>query len=394
VIVQKLTALWHSNAPWALTGYGTQTNQVTTRMVADGHHVAIAANYGLEATVSEYEGMTIYPKGLDAYSQEVMFPYFQEHSAAHPSGKPFVFILYDCWVYDHKRMDDMPIVAWVPIDHSPAPSKVIKFLSKSNVRPVAMSKFGAEQIRAQGVDCEYIPHAIDTSVFKYSSNILTANGVKTGRQIMQAPKDSFVVGIANNNKGISPIRKAFGEQLLAFSIFAQDKPDAFLYLHTESHGGLGGIPFDPLIKSVGLRENQYAFVNQYAFHKGIPNEYLAVIYSAMDVLLAPTLGEGFGITVIDAQACGVPVIVSDFSAQPELVGHGWKVRGQPLWDATQDAWFQTPSVAGIVDALNESYQQRTNKPSKVARGFVVENYDADKVYADMWRPFLASLGKD
>jgi glycosyltransferase involved in cell wall biosynthesis len=114
----------------------------------------------------------------------------------------------------------------------------------------------------------------------------------------------------------------------------------------------------------------------------------------MDVLLAPTLGEGFGITVIDAQACGVPVIVSDFSAQPELVGHGWKVRGQPLWDATQDAWFQTPSVAGIVDALNESYQQRTNKPSKVARGFVVDNYDADKVYSNMWRPFLASLGKD
>jgi len=33
-------------------------------MVADGHHVAVAANYGLEGTVSDWEGMTVYPKGL------------------------------------------------------------------------------------------------------------------------------------------------------------------------------------------------------------------------------------------------------------------------------------------------------------------------------------------
>jgi len=119
-----------------------------------------------------------------------------------------------------------------------------------------------------------------------------------------------------------------------------------------------------------------------------------VIYSGMDVLLSPTLGEGFGITVIDAQACGVPVIASNFSAQPELVGHGWKVSGQPLWDSMQSAWFQTPSVAGIVDALNESYEQRTGKPSKIARKFVVDNYDADKVYAKLWRPLLDELAKD
>jgi len=392
--VKKLTALWASNAPWAPTGYGTQTMQVTTRMVADGHNVAVASNYGLEATVTDYEGMTVYPKGLDPYSNEVVYPYWQEHSREFPDGKPIVFTLYDAWVFDHPRWDDMPVVCWVPIDHTPAPEKVMKFLTKPNVRPLAMSQFGAQQIRAQGLDCDYIPHAIDTQVFKPSHNILTGNGVKSGRQIMKAPKDAFVVGINNNNKGIAPVRKSFAEQLLAFSIFAADKPDAFLYLHTERHGGMGGIPFDPLIKAVGLRDDQFEFVNQYQYHKGIPSEYLAVIYSGMDVLLAPTLGEGFGITVIDAQSCGVPVIVSDFSAQPELVGHGWKVPGQPLWDVAQGAWFQTPSVSSIVDALNQAYEQRTGKPSEVARQFVVDNYDADKVYAQQWRPLLSDLAKD
>ena len=41
--------LWVSNAPWATTGYGQQTAQLTTRLKANGDEVAIAANYGLEA---------------------------------------------------------------------------------------------------------------------------------------------------------------------------------------------------------------------------------------------------------------------------------------------------------------------------------------------------------
>jgi glycosyltransferase involved in cell wall biosynthesis len=157
---------------------------------------------------------------------------------------------------------------------------------------------------------------------------------------------------------VSPNRKAFGEQLLAFSIFAKDKPDAVLYLHTEKTGGMGGINFDTLIDAVGLKPDQFVFVNQYQQRMGIPENVFAAIYTGMDVLLAATYGEGFGITVIDAQSCGTPVIVNNFSAQPELIGDGWKVGGQPLWDAAQGAWFNVPNVQDMVTALNEAYERR------------------------------------
>jgi glycosyltransferase involved in cell wall biosynthesis len=49
---------------------------------------------------------------------------------------------------------------------------------------------------------------------------------------------------------------------------------------------------------------------------------MAKIYSAMDVLLNPAMGEGFGITVLEAQACGTPAIVTDFSAMTEVCGGG------------------------------------------------------------------------
>lgn len=43
-------------------------------------------------------------------------------------------------------------------------------------------------------------------------------------------------------------------------------------------------------------------------------------YNATDVLLAPSLYEGFGLTVLEAMACGTPVITSNVSSLPEVVG--------------------------------------------------------------------------
>ncbi len=47
---------------------------------------------------------------------------------------------------------------------------------------------------------------------------------------------------------------------------------------------------------------------------------LIQIYNAADILIAPSLHEGFGITLLEAMACGTPVITSNVSAMPEVVG--------------------------------------------------------------------------
>lgn len=389
--VPPIAGLWVSNAAWSPTGYGTQTKQVVSRMINDGHAIAIAANYGLEATMSEWNGIEHFPRGFDPYSNDMVHPYFVDWSRQHPDHRRYVFTLYDCWVFKHPRWDEMPTISWVPIDHMPIPDAVSRFISKPNVTPVAMSQFGAAMMKQAGLDHYYIPHGIETSVMKPTAQVSDDLGnVRTGRQLMQVDDDQFVVGIVNANKGTSPIRKAFPEQLLAFSIFAERHDDAVLYIHSERFGGMGGIPFDPLIAACGLDESRVKFVNQYQNRIGMSDEVLAAIYTGMDVLLAPTLGEGFGITVADAQACTTPVIVNDFSAQPELVGDGWKVRGQPLWDASQNAWFNTPAVEDIVHALEQAYERKGEK-SEQARKHIVDNYDADKVYADMWQPLLDML---
>jgi hypothetical protein len=85
------------------------------------------------------------------------------------------------------------------------------------------------------------------------------------------------------------------------------------------------------------------------------------------------------------------VIVSNFAASPELVGDGWLVEGQPLWDNAQKSWFNVPSIPGIVDALNKAYKADRG-PSAKALEFA-KQFDADAVYEAHWKPVLAKLLK-
>jgi glycosyltransferase involved in cell wall biosynthesis len=52
----------------------------------------------------------------------------------------------------------------------------------------------------------------------------------------------------------------------------------------------------------------------------VPDEKLAAIYSGATAFLFPSLAEGFGLPPLEAMQCGVPVITSDTSSLPEVVG--------------------------------------------------------------------------
>jgi glycosyltransferase involved in cell wall biosynthesis len=52
----------------------------------------------------------------------------------------------------------------------------------------------------------------------------------------------------------------------------------------------------------------------------IPSDTLSIFYSSADVFVFPSLYEGFGLPPLEAMACGAPVIVSNRSSLPEIVG--------------------------------------------------------------------------
>jgi glycosyltransferase involved in cell wall biosynthesis len=356
------------------TGYGTQSAQVLRRLKKRGHPTSVHANFGQLNSIGKWNGIPVYPQGYDAWSQDVIIPHYRDVQIQDDS--PLVLAtLCDVWVLANPKLADIDTIwSWVPIDHNGVPPSVEKWLVRDNVTPVAMSKHGSTALDAKGIDHVYIPHALEKHW-------------EPSKFDRDPWPDKFVVTIPNANKGVLPSRKAWGENILAFSIFAADKDDVVLYLHTDMSGSGHGIDLGALLKAAGVPHHKVRLVDQYEHRMGVSDDTMAAIYSRSDVLLSATAGEGFGLPVLEAQACGTPVIVSNFSAQPELVGDGWVVEVQPQWNPTQLEWFATPMVHSIVRALEEAYERGPYKVSEKAVEFT-KQYAADKVFNEGWVPLL------
>jgi glycosyltransferase involved in cell wall biosynthesis len=54
----------------------------------------------------------------------------------------------------------------------------------------------------------------------------------------------------------------------------------------------------------------------------VDEDDLPKIYNLADLLLFPSLYEGFGLPILEAQACGCPVLTSNVTSCPEVAGDG------------------------------------------------------------------------
>jgi glycosyltransferase involved in cell wall biosynthesis len=73
-----------------------------------------------------------------------------------------------------------------------------------------------------------------------------------------------------------------------------------------------------LLDDIGNR----SLINQIVLTGYVVNTDLPAIYSQSEVFLYPSLRESFGIPMLEAMACGVPVITSNTSSMPEIAGDG------------------------------------------------------------------------
>jgi glycosyltransferase involved in cell wall biosynthesis len=150
---------------------------------------------------------------------------------------------------------------------------------------------------------------------------------------------------------------------------------------------VGGFDLAVLSRVCGIPPEKITFANRDKYRIGYSQAELAALYSAADVLLAASYGEGFGVPQIEAQACGTRVIASNWAASPDLIAEdGWLVDGQPFFDAPQAAFFQVPLLGSVVSALEQAYEAERGF-SAVSRKFALD-FDEEKVWQDYWMPFL------
>jgi hypothetical protein len=184
-------------------------------------------------------------------------------------------------------------------------------------------------------------------------------------------------------------RKGWYPTLQAFGRFHANHPDTIMYVHTIPGREDGGYDLIQIAEGFGFRLHA---PDNWTLTAGLPVFKMVELYNSFDVMMMLTRGEGFGIPLVESQACGTPVITTDFTAPADLVGGGWKVPIVGKRYTPMNSFWAEPDVDAAVVALEEAYALWKAGKLKDELGLKARNFaktfDFDLVYKTYMRPFL------
>ena len=372
---------WLSAAAYATTGYGKVTKEICSRLINMGLEVYNIGGAGGQTVWGgrlTYYNIPVLPVFGDIAGKDVLRTYIREYDL------DIIISLWDSFVISYLQDLDIPSIMYIPID-TYLTKKMINYF-KDATRIVAMSKFGYMQLikSLPSYKIRYIPHGVNTDYYYPRDEEMNA---KT-RAKLGVPEDAFLIINVSTNFGE---RKQLPLLLKIFSLFSQDKDDVYLYLFTNpsivyprGHDLVG------FCKEYGI-EDKVIFPTMDPILNSWSDIQMADLYSCADLYLSTSLGEGFGLPILEAQACGTPVVAPFNSTMPELVeGHGWLYDCLcediytfiPVWIPTLQE-YPVPSVESAVLTLEEAYNntEKREEYSKKSAEFA-KQYDYEKIIKD------------
>jgi len=369
-----------SNAPWAATGYGQQLKIVAPRLKAAGHKLSIQAFYGHNGSPIDWNGIPVYGNGTHPFGQDVM--------AAHATNFKADIIIsnMDSWVVEPSLMFKQKWIAWFPVDSEPCPPLVIEKVKQAYHR-IVWTEHGAREMDKIGLDYDVIPYGVDLEMYKPIDR--TEARKRTGMG------DKFIVGMVAMNKGF-PCRKAFHENITAFKKLHDNHPDTLLYIHSLDGSRPNGENIDLIgfCSMLGLVSGKdVIFADQYSYLLGYPEDAMNTLYNCFDVHCLVSMGEGFGMPQLEAQAAGTPVICGDWTTMPEVFFSGWKVDRKdttPLF-TMQNSYQFIPHIDAIHEKLEVAYKMRGNTDYQKRAREGAKKYDINKIVEKNWLPVLNKI---
>lgn len=150
----------------------------------------------------------------------------------------------------------------------------------------------------------HIPNGVDTKVFKRSTD-----SRKRHRELLGYERDDFVVLF------LAQLRRAKGVETLLEAI-----PEAVSSISNIRFLLIGSGPMTHVVDRFIRRFHLESNVRLYS--KYVPDSELPALYNASDIYVLPSIVEGMPLSLMEAMACGKPVIVTDVGDVRFLVKDG------------------------------------------------------------------------
>jgi glycosyltransferase involved in cell wall biosynthesis len=356
----------HSNAPWQPSGYGRQCQLLAGLLRHLGHEVIISAISGLDGAPIEWDGLAVLPHGRAGFGVDVLVGHA---SVMQPDLIITLMDFYRLWPIA-EQLREYNVAAWLPVDTTELSRPDRETLTRSGARPIAMSLHGQEALKRAGwLDAPYLPHMHTITAEEYAALAEQRADLRKRHDLA----DKFVIGIcaANNDH----LRKAFPEQLEAFRRFSKDMTQARMLIHTVTPSP-GGLDLQELRSDLGLDE-LVKFTQPYIQVAGSADEdFMRAWFTSLDVLSSCSYGEGFGVPMLEAQACGTPAIGTRASAMQDPDRAQWLVEGTPFWNYVYRQWWTRPDIASITKAYNKAARYastRRQAAREASAEFLVDN---------------------
>ena len=357
------------------TGFGTVTHSVGDRLVDLGHDVhCLAANFTgdhFPTKVKLYRANS--KQATDLIGKGRVLEMLAEVMP------DIVIVLNDPHVMSgllfknaadptHILLRFRPIIAYLAIDGENIPPawQVLKRFTK----PVAMSAFGAKQL---GIDT-VIPHGVDTGVFHPLSEgpitLSTGVEVKTKAEAKAAfgmdPEGFLILRVDRNS-----IRKDFGATWQSIVPIMHAHDDVHAHFQCQGNDPAGGPIFPATWSRDEATMGRFHLPGEETFNtfRGWPVNDLVALYNAADVFVTTSMGEGFGLTIAEAMACGLPVIAQDCSAISELVEDaGLLIQPAGILTAPAGHDLRTADVPAFTRAIELLYENPDIRAEMGAKG--------------------------
>lgn len=369
--------LWLSDAG-CTTGFGRVTHAIGERMVEDyGHEIhVLAVNYRGDSWPCERPGhdhttpLRLYrPNSLElkdtiGYSRILEMLAKVEPDVVVILQDPQILLrmLFGNTKFDPKRMllQYRPILYYAPVDGTNLPPWWTKPIPEV-AQVVTMAKWGGEWFKPSTT----VWHGSDPEHFwpiwekpKYTTTGLKITTKEEAKAAFGYPPDSFLIGRVDSNSE----RKDYAATVKAMWPVMEQHDEVIAHFHCQNEGGTG-IKFDPLFsRNPKVNPDRFFFPGLHNSYEGWAIQDLNVLYSAFDLFVSTSRGEGFGLTLLEAASAGIPIVAQDVSAIPEVVGPGG-VLVPPLYEVTNkggaDSWL--PDIPAFTAAIEELYQNPSRR---------------------------------